>query len=194
MSFAILRAVATDLSALMLASLLLTGCMTGTIPTVVGTGVVYEQKQKYEHQHEVERAVDRYIADHADSPCTQGEDRVLEPAVEILKNYRATGYGEVMDRLGAIYQDESQEEGVRAAALYNMAVLNSRKREPNKALAREYFKRLYVEFPNQYRCIFDESEWRDNMIEEQLLTPGETVESFLEDARKDAQRRQAPTE
>lgn len=169
----------------LLAPWFLSGCMPGTIETVVGTSVVYEQKQKYAHQREVERAVDRYIADHARSPCENGEDRVLESAVEILKQYRLTGYQEVMERLGDIYRDPGQEEGVRAAALYNMAVLNSRKLEPDKALAREYFKRLYVEFPDHYRCIFEETPWRDAMIEQQLLLPGETVDSFLESARKE---------
>ena len=163
----------------------LSGCMPGTIETVVGTSVVYEQKQKHVHQREVERAVDRYIADHARSPCENGEDRVLESAVEILKQYRLTGYQQVMERLEAIYRDPAQKEAVRAAALYNMAVLNSRKLEPDKALAREYFKRLYVEFPDHYRCIFEETPWRDAMIEQQLLLPGETVDSFLESARKE---------
>ncbi|QSP96563.1 hypothetical protein LPB19_12130 [Marinobacter salinisoli] len=167
--------------------------MPGTLATAVGTGTVVEQKNKYEYQHEVERAVDRYIADHANSPCTNGEDEVIGSAVEILKRHRLTGYGEVMDRLNGIYSDPTQKESVRAAALYNMAVLNSRKLEPNRAQAREYFKQLYVEFPDQYRCIFAESEWRDTMIEQQLLLPGETVESFLEDAKKDIQKRQEGT-
>lgn len=168
----------------------MSGCMPGTIETAVGTGFVYQQEQKYAHQHEVERAVDLYIADHAESPCKNGEDRVLESAVEILKRYRLSGYDEVMGRLDTIYGDPAQPDGVRAAALYNMAVLNSRKLDPNKARAREYFKRLYVEFPNHYRCIFDDSDWRDSMIEQQLLMPGETVESFLENAREDIEKRQ----
>lgn len=173
------------------AAFLLGACvpLPGTVATAVGTGTVIEQKSKYEHQHEVERAVDAYIADHADSPCTNGEDEVVGAAVEILKRHRLTGYDEVMDRLNDIYADESQADNVRAAALYNMAVLNSRKLEPNRAQAREYFKRLYMEYPDEYRCIFAESEWRDSMIEQQLLMPGETVESFLEDARKDVESR-----
>jgi hypothetical protein len=168
----------------------LSACMPGTVETAVGTGFVYSEKQNYAHQHEVERAVDRYIADHANSPCAHGEDRVMESGVEILKRYRLSGFDEVIDRLNTIYKDPDQPRNVRAAALYNMAVLNSRKLEPNKPRAREYFKRLYVEFPNQYRCIFEESEWRDSMIRQQLLLPGETVESFLEDAEKDVRQRE----
>ncbi|RCW63481.1 hypothetical protein DET61_11833 [Marinobacter nauticus] len=164
------------------------GCMPGTIATGVGTGFVYEQKQDHKHRHEVERAVDQYVEDHANSPCRHGEDRVMESAAEILKEYRLTGLKEVLGRLDKIYQDESQPDHIRAGALYNMAVLQSRRKEPNKVLAREYFKRLYVEFPNEYRCIFEESDWRDSMIEQQLLLPGETVESFLRDAKADVER------
>lgn len=69
-----------------------------------------------------------------------------------------------------------------------MAVLHSRRGGENTVLAREYFKRLYVEFPNHYRCIFADTEWRDAMIRKQLLLPGETVEEFLEDARRDVER------
>lgn len=169
----------------------LTACMPGTIETAVGTGIVLEQERKYEYQHNVERAVDLYIADHADSPCTNGEDRVLDSAVEIIKKYRLSGFKEVVERLETIYRDPQQTDSVRAAALYNMAVLHSRNEPPNKARAREYFKRLYIEFPDHYRCIFEESEWRDLMIEKQLLLPGETVESFLEDAERDIEQRQA---
>jgi hypothetical protein len=165
-------------------------CMPGTVETAVGTGFIYDQKQNYAHQHEVERAVDRYVADHANSPCTRGEDRVVESGVEVLKRYRLSGFDEVIERLDTIYNDPGQPNNVRAAALYNMAVLYSRKLEPNKARAREYFKRLYVEFPNQYRCIFEDSEWRDSMIKQQLLMPGETVESFLEDAERDVKQRE----
>lgn len=174
--------------------LVLSACMPGTIETAVGTGIVLEQERKYEYQHNVERAVDLYIADHADSPCTNGEDRVLDSAVDIIKEYRLSGFKEVMERLETIYRDPTQADSVRAAALYNMAVLHSRNDPPNKARAREYFKRLYVEFPDHYRCIFDESEWRDSMIKKQLLLPGETVESFLEDAQRDVERRQLPSE
>ncbi|WP_246166773.1 hypothetical protein [Marinobacter salinexigens] len=180
--------------ALLFFSISLTACMPGTIETAVGTGIILEQESKYDHQHKVERAVDLYIADHADSPCTSGEDRVLDSAVEIIKDYRLSGFDEVMERLEAIYRDETQADSVRAAALYNMAVLHSRNEPPNKARAREYFKRLYIEFPDHYRCIFEESEWRDSMIRKQLLLPGETVESFLEDAEQDIGRRQAPKE
>lgn len=168
----------------------LSGCMPGTIETAVGTGFVYEQKQDHKHRHEVERAVDEYLADHANSPCTHGEDQVMESAVEILKEYRLSGFNEVIGRLETIYHDENQPDNVRAGALYNMAVLQSRRKQPNKTLAREYFKKLYVEFPDDYRCIFEESDWRDAMIQQQLLLPGETVESFLEDARKDIEERQ----
>ncbi|HLV77020.1 MAG TPA: hypothetical protein VKY53_03710 [Marinobacter sp.] len=164
------------------------GCMTGTIATGVGTGLVYDQKQDHEHRHEVERKVDRYLQDHASSPCQHGEDRILASATEILKEHRLTGMNEVLSRLERIYRDEEQPDRIRAGALYNMAVLESRREDPNKARARDYFKRLYVEFPNEYRCIFEESEWRDGMIEQQLLLPGETVESFLEDARRDVER------
>ena len=166
------------------------GCMPGTIATGVGTGFVYEQKQDHKHRHEVERAVDQYVQDHASSPCRHGEDRVMESATEILREYRLTGVNEVLSRLERIYKDDSQPDQVRAGALYNMAVLESRRKEPNKVWAREYFKRLYVEFPNEYRCIFAESDWRDSMIEQQLLLPGETVESFLRDAREDVEHMQ----
>jgi len=171
--------------------LMFAGCapLPGTITTVVGTGTVYSQEQKHKYQREVGKAVDRYIADHAESPCAHNEDKVLESAVDVLKRHHLSGYEEVMARLEVIYQDPAQEESVRAAALYNMAVLNSRKLEPNKPRAREYFERLYIEYPNHYRCIFEASAWRDSMIEQQLLYPGETVESFLEDAKKDVQRR-----
>ncbi|WP_029653524.1 hypothetical protein [Marinobacter daepoensis] len=167
---------------------LASGCMPGTIATGVGTGFVYEQKQDHKHRHDVERAVDQYIEDHANSPCKHGEDRVMESAAEILKEYRLTGLNEVLGRLEKIYLDETQPDGIRAGALYNMAVLQSRRKEPDKVLAREYFKRLYVEFPNDYRCIFEESDWRDSMIEQQLLLPGETVESFLRDAQQDVEQ------
>lgn len=166
------------------------GCMPGTIATGVGTGFVYEQKQDHKHRHEVDRAVDQYVQDHASSPCQHGEDRVMESATEILREYRLTGVKEVLSRLERIYKDDSQPDQVRAGALYNMAVLESRRKEPNKVRAREYFKRLYVEFPNEYRCIFAESDWRDSMIEQQLLLPGETVESFLRDAREDVEHMQ----
>lgn len=162
--------------------------MPGTIATGVGTGFVYEQKQDHKHRHEVERAVDQYVEDHANSPCTHGEDGVMESAAEILKEYRLTGLKEVLNRLDAIYHDEQLPDHIRAGALYNMAVLQSRRKEPNKILAREYFKRLYVEFPDEYRCIFEESDWRDSMIEQQLLLPGETVESFLKEAKEDVER------
>ncbi|HTN34957.1 MAG TPA: hypothetical protein VL091_13195 [Marinobacter sp.] len=165
------------------------GCMPGTIETVVGTGYVYDQKRSHEYKNDVDRAVGKYIADHANSPCTNGEDRVIESGVDVIKNFRLSGFDEVIERLNAIYSDSEQPDNVRAAALYNMAILNSRKLEPNKARAREYFKQLYVEFPDQYRCVFEASEWRDSMIEQQLLMPGETVESFLEDAQKDVERR-----
>jgi len=175
----------------LIACLVFAGCapLPGTITTIVGTGTVYTQGQKHKYQREVGKAVDRYIADHAESPCAHGEDKVLESAVDVLKRHNLSGYEEVMARLEVIYQDSAQEQGVRAAALYNMAILNSRKLEPNKPRAREYLKRLYIEFPNHYRCIFDESAWRDSMIEQQLLYPGETVESFLEDAERDIERR-----
>jgi hypothetical protein len=165
--------------------------MTGTIETVVGTGIVYDQKRSYEYQHDVERAVDRYIEDHANSPCSNGEDRVIDSGVEVIKRYRLSGFNEVIERLDTIYNDKEQPENVRAAALYNMAVLNSRKLEPNKPKAREYFKRLYIEFPDHYRCVFEDSQWRDAMIEQQLLMPGETVESFLKDAKKDIEQRKS---
>ena len=167
---------------------IISGCMPGTIETAVGTGIIYEQKQRYAYQHEVEAKVDEYIRDHADSPCRNGEDRVIDSAVEIIKTYRLSGFNEVLERLDTLYRDPAQPEGVRAAALYNMAVLHSRRGGENTVLAREYFKRLYVEFPNHYRCIFADTEWRDAMIRKQLLLPGETVEEFLEDARRDVER------
>lgn len=149
---------------------LISGCMPGTIETAVGTGIIYEQKQRYAY------------------PCRNGEDRVIDSAVEIIKTYRLSGFNEVLERLDTLYRDPAQPEGVRAAALYNMAVLHSRRGGENTVLAREYFKRLYVEFPNHYRCIFADTEWRDAMIRKQLLLPGETVEEFLEDARRDVER------
>lgn len=171
-------------------SLALAGCMPGTVATTVGTGYVYEQKQDHKYKHDVDRAVDSYLNDHAKSPCRHGEDQVMESAVDIIKEHRLTGVNEVINRLDSIYQDKSQPDNVRAGALYNMAVLESRRRAPNKARARDHFKQLYVEFPNEYRCIFEESDWRDAMIEKQLLLPGETVDSFLEDAQRDIERRQ----
>jgi hypothetical protein len=168
------------------------GCapLPGTLTAAAGTGVVYSHEQRMKYEKEVQRSVNRYIADHADSPCTHGEDRVMESAVKVLKNHSLTGYSEVMGRLETIYEDTSHKAGIRAAALYNMAVLQSRKLEPNQPRAREYFKRLYVEFPDHYRCIFADTEWRNSMIEKQLLYPGETVESFLKDAQEDVQKRQ----
>ncbi len=177
-------------AALTVLSLAMTGCMPGTVATTVGTGYVYEQKQDHKYKHDVERAVDNYLEDHANSPCTQGEDRVMASAIEIIKEHRLTGVNEVINRLDTIYRDQTQPDNVRAGALYNMAVLESRRKMPNKARARDHFKQLYVEFPNEYRCIFEESEWRDAMIEKQLLLPGETVDSFLEDAIKDIEQRQ----
>lgn len=172
-------------------TLMLAGCMPGTIATTVGTGYVYEQKQDQKYKHDVERAVDQYQQDHANSPCQHGEDRIMEPAIKIIKEHRLTGVNEVIERLDTIYNDHSLPDNVRAGALYNMAVLESRRKHPNKGKARDYFKQLYAEFPNEYRCIFVESDWRDRMIEKQLLLPGETVDSFLEDARRDAERRRA---
>ncbi|MFV8572539.1 hypothetical protein ACNQ6O_15150 [Marinobacter sp. SBS5] len=165
------------------------GCMPGTIATTVGTGYVYEQKQDQKYKHNVERAVDQYQQDHAGSPCQHGEDRIMEPAIKIIKEHRLTGVNEVIERLDTIYKNESLSENVRAGALYNIAVLESRRKYPNKAKARDRFKQLYAEFPNEYRCIFEKSEWRDEMIKKQLLLPGETVDSFLKDARRDAERR-----
>ncbi|WP_372965361.1 hypothetical protein [Marinobacter sp.] len=168
----------------------LSGCLPGTIATTVGTGYVYEQKQDHKYKHDVERAVDQYLIDHANSPCKNGEERVMESAIEIIKEHRLTGVDDVIDRLTSIYNDDSQPDNIRAGALYNIAVLESRRQSPNKARARDNFKQLYVEFPNEYRCIFEESEWRNQMIEQQLLLPGETVDSFLEDALRDVERRQ----
>ncbi|MAZ06231.1 hypothetical protein [Marinobacter sp. SS8-8] len=168
---------------------LLAGCMPGTIETVAGTAFIWEQKQDYKHKNEVDRAVDKYVRDHAESPCKYDEDRVMTSAVEILKKYRLTGLEEVYKRLEGIYEDESQPDNVRAGALYNMAVLQSRRHAPKKILARELFKQLYIEFPNEYRCIFKATEWRDSMIEQQLLLPGETVESFLREAAEDIEKR-----
>ncbi len=170
---------------------MLAGCMPGTIATTVGTGYVYEQKQDQKYKHDVERAVDQYQQDHANSPCQHGEDRIMEPAIKIIKEHRLTGIKEVIERLDTIYKDQTLSDQVRAGALYNMAVLESRRKSPNKAKARDHFKQLYAQFPGEYRCIFEESEWRDQMIEKQLLLPGETVDSFLEDARRDAERRRA---
>lgn len=167
------------------------GCMPGTIATTVGTGVVIEEKKRYEHMHKVEAAVADYVRDHAESPCQNGEDRVMDSAVEIIEKHRLTGFNEVMDRLNDIYQSTEQPEQVRAAALYNMAVLHSRKGGMNKVYARESFKQLYVEFPDHYRCIFAETEWRDTMIQKQLLYPGESLEQFIKDAERDIQRRQS---
>ncbi|WP_305895285.1 hypothetical protein [Marinobacter sp. MDS2] len=171
---------------------MLTGCMPGTIATTVGTGYVYEQKQDQKYKHDVERAVDQYQQDHANSPCQHGEDRVMEPAIKIIKEHRLTGMNEVIERLGTIYQDQTLADNVRAGALYNIAVLESRRKPANKAKARDHYKQLYAEFPNEYRCIFEESQWRDEMIKKQLLLPGESVDSFLEDARRDAERRRMP--
>ncbi|RMJ06358.1 hypothetical protein DOQ08_01045 [Marinobacter litoralis] len=168
---------------------MLAGCMPGTIATTVGTGYVYEQKQDQKYKHDVERAVDQYQQDHADSPCQHGEDRIMEPAIKIIKEHRLTGVHEVLERLDTIYKDSTQPDNVRAGALYNMAVLESRRKSPNKAKARDHFKQLYAQFPSEYRCIFEESEWRNQMIQKQLLLPGETVDSFLENARRDAERR-----
>lgn len=168
------------------------GCapLPGTLTVAAGTGTVYSHEQRMNYENEVDGAVSRYIADHADSPCTHGEDKVMESAVKVLKSHSLTGYSEVIGRLESIYKDDAQKESVRAAALYNMAVLNSRRLEPDKPRAREYFKRLYVEYPDHYRCIFEDTQWRDMMIEKQLLYPGETVQSFLKDAREDVQKRQ----
>ncbi|WP_262492519.1 hypothetical protein [Marinobacter sp. AL4B] len=168
---------------------MLAGCMPGTIATTVGTGYVYEQKQDQEYKHGVERAVDQYQRDHANSPCQHGEDRIMEPAIRIIKDHRLTGVNEVIERLDTIYQDQALPDNVRAGALYNIAVLESRRKPPSRAKARDHFKQLYTEFPNEYRCIFEESQWRDEMIKKQLLLPGETVDSFLEDARREAERR-----
>lgn len=172
------------------------GCapLPGTLTVAAGTGTVYSHEQRMKYEKEVQRSVNRYIEDHADSPCTHGEDKVMESAVKVLKNHSLTGYSEVMRRLESIYDDRSHQQGIRAAALYNMAVLQSRKLEPNKPRAREYFKRLYVEFPDHYRCIFADTEWRNAMIEKQLLYPGETVASFLQDAQEDVQKRQQETQ
>lgn len=87
---------------------LVSGCMPGTIETAVGTGIIYEQKQKYAYQHEVEAKVDEYIRDHADSPCRNGEDRVIDSAVEIIKTYRLSGFNEVLERLDTLYRDPAQ--------------------------------------------------------------------------------------
>ena len=48
--------------------------------------------------------------------------------------------------------------------------------------------------PDHYRCIFADTEWRNAMIEKQLLYPGETVASFLQDAQEDVQKRQQETQ
>lgn len=189
MTHAILRGQIKNLLFPIMISGVVCGCVPGTIETVAGTGFIYDQKKSREYQHDVERIADRYIADHAKSPCSHGEDKVIESGVDAIKRYRLSGFDDVIERLDTIYSNPEQPEDIRAGALYYMAVLNSRKIEPNKARAREYFKQLYVEFPDQYQCVFEESEWRDSMIEQQLLMPGETVDSFLKDAKRDVERR-----
>lgn len=168
------------LCAVALCGFALAGCNpVATLGTAAGTTYATEMKQRQIYQQKVRKLVEEYAREHQDSPCQNGEDRVIQAGVEVLENDRYYGFEEVTERLETIYRDESNSSEVRAGALYYTAVLYTRSPyNSNKVLATNYFLKLYTEFPNQYRCIFEESEWRDKMIRKHLLLPGETMAEF----------------
>ncbi len=142
----------------------LSGCI-GSFSTAAGVTAVVEKKKK-EHQNEVvDFTSSQYLNDHANSPCTNNEDKIMPTLVEYVKDHYLRGVDKAIKRLNTIYMDTSKSDEVRASALYNIAVQNFRREDNNPYLGVNYLKKINDEFPGQYDCIFTDTPWRQHMIE-----------------------------
>ena len=85
--------------------------------------------------------------------------------------------------LEEIESDNNNRDAVKASSLYYQAVIYAMKKDPNKILATERLKTLQ-KIPDEFQCLFQESEWRDQMMEKYLLEEGQKVEDYVQKFKK----------
>lgn len=164
------------------AMLMLQACV-GTSFTVAGTALLVDQKARLAQASEIDLAIQHYLEDYAASPCATTGDQHIQTGLDLLQENPRTGFKRVVGRLQNIYEDERNSDAVRSGALYYLAALYLYRPEPNQAIALRYLTKLHQEFPGHYTCLFQESEWRDEMIRKHLLADGQTLDSFKADMR-----------
>ncbi len=166
---------------LVIGTLLLQACLPGTTFTVAGTALLVDQKARLAQASEIDLAIQHYLEDYAASPCATTGDQHIQAGLDLLQENPRTGFKRVVGRLQDIYEDQRNSDAVRSGALYYLAALYLYRPEPNQAIALRYLTKLHQEFPGHYACLFEESEWRDEMIRKHLLADGQTLESFKAD-------------
>lgn len=163
---------------------LITGCVPGTVESIGTTIYLYEKDLDAQHKGEVEKIVQRYVDDLANTPCNQNDLKPVEPAVDLIKDHRYTGTKKVLKMLEEIESDNNNRDAVKASSLYYQAVIYAMKKDPNKILATERLKTLHKKYPDEFQCLFQESEWRDQMMEKYLLEEGQKVEDYVQKFKK----------
>lgn len=152
----------------------LSGCV-GTGLTAASVGSLHMELEKERYQKALSAEAEAYMVDHANSPCTNDEDRIIPEIVEYMEQQgRRKGVQKALDRLQEIYEDTNNNDDVRASALYHMAVIYMRKQPPNHYLGIEALKKINAEFPGKYSCIFEDTPWREQMIKK-LGIPRELI-------------------
>ncbi len=161
------------------------GCVPGTFESIGTTIYLYEKDLDAQYKGEVQKIVQRYVDDLANTPCENNDVKPVEPVVDLIKDHRYIGIKKVLTMLEEIERDENNSNSVRASSLYYQAVIYAMKRDPNKILATERLKTLHTSYPGEYQCLFQESEWRDKMIEKYLLREGQKVEDYIKQFQGD---------
>lgn len=169
--------------AILLSTVLLQGCLPGTGLTMVNTGLLVDQKAKIAKAAEIDEAIEQYLKDYAASPCATGDDPHIQAAVDVLHQNPRGGFDRVVHRLEGIHADPKNSDSLRAGALYYLTALYLYRVPPNQPIALNYLTKLHQEFPGHYDCLFQPSEWRDEMIRKHLLSEGQTVDSFKAEMR-----------
>ncbi|ARU54581.1 MAG: hypothetical protein MI864_16065 [Pseudomonadales bacterium] len=147
----------------------------GVASTATGVGVLHTELEKERFSDRLDDAAQAYLKDHANSPCTNDEDKVMpELLVYIKEQGKRHGVDRAIKRLNAIYEDETYSEDVRASALYHIAVIHFRKEYSNPRLGVHYLVKIHDEFPGEYQCIFEDTPWRREMIKK-LHIPEDTL-------------------
>lgn len=160
----------------LLFSSLLSGChMLGLGTTTIGVGALHEELERERFRAKLDNEAQEYLRDHANSPCTNDEDKVMPYLLDYIEaKGRRNGVDKAIKHLNAIYEETANSDDVRAAALYHIAVLYLRRPDNNPYLGVDYLKRIHDEFPGKYDCIFADTPWRQEMIKK-LGIPADAI-------------------
>ncbi|MBK8970649.1 MAG: hypothetical protein IPM37_04520 [Hahellaceae bacterium] len=136
-------------------SVSMSACFYGAAAVVTGEAVRERARDKVAYVESVDQRYLRYLDDMKTTDCRPEEYDISDKLYDYVRSRPPYGVNEAIKKLTKMYEDKTQSDTVRAEAAYHIAVVYSRRKEPNRVIAESYLNILKDEFPGTHDCVAD---------------------------------------